>query len=119
MAPYRRYIEAALQYAGNTHTYEDVEGMVAAGRAQFWPGPAACVITQIDHQPQHSILHFFLAAGNLAEIEAMAPGLLEWGKAQGCTRARFVGRRGWERTFLARTGWEKTDVVVMEKSLNG
>lgn len=102
---FKPYIDAALVYAGGTHEFSDVEAMVEAGTAQFWPGVHSCVITQIDYQPRRRVFTIFLAGGNLAEIEAMTPLILQYGYEQGCTAATFTGRRGWERTFLTRTGW--------------
>jgi len=53
----------------------------------------------------------------MAELEAMVPGVVEWGREQGCTLARMAGRRGWERSFLTDTGWAKTQHIIMEKPL--
>jgi hypothetical protein len=116
MEAHRGYIEAALEYAGGTHTFEDVQEAVTAGRLQFWPGPHSAVITEIVDYPRQRVINFFLAGGNLAELEAMQPALLDWGRAQGCTSATFTGRKGWERTFLTRDGW-KSKLVVFEKAL--
>lgn len=119
VSAYRTYIEAALAYAGGTHTYADVEAAIQAGDAQLWPAPNSCIVTELDRQPHKTILHFFLAAGTSAELEAMEPHIVEWGKEQGCTLARFVGRKGWERSFLAHKGWVNSGVIVMEKPING
>lgn len=113
---FRRYIEGALAYSGGTHTFEDVCEMVVAGTLQFWPGVDSAIVTEIINTPRQRSLHFFLAGGNLAELEAMVPGVCDWGREQGCTVAGLTGRRGWERTFLARTGWAPT-LVLFEKKL--
>lgn len=119
ISAYRGYIEAALEYADGTHTFEDVAAAVEAGRMHFWPGPTSAVITEIIESPRQRMLNIFLAGGNLAEIEAMAPGILAWGRDHGCTKAVFTGRPGWERTFLTRTGWAPAKLVVFEKQLGG
>ena len=90
----RPHIEAALSYSGGTHTFEDVVAGVSAGRLQFWPGPNSAVITEIQEYPQKRTLHFFLAGGNLAELEVMLPMISEWGREQGCTAMSLTGRRG-------------------------
>ena len=115
----RLLIESALAYAGGTHTVDDVLAMIAEGRCQLWRGPNAAVVTEIDEYPREKVLHFFLAAGDMKELEAMQDGIMAWGIERGCTKARFVGRRGWQRTFMARTGWRDTRYIIMEKSLNG
>jgi hypothetical protein len=113
----RSYIEAALEYADGSHSFQDICDAVAAGKMQFWPGPASAVITEILESPRQRSLNFFLAGGNLAELEMMTPTILEWGRRQGCIRATFYGRPGWERTFLTRTGWAPARMVVFEKEL--
>lgn len=114
---FRTHIEAALSHSENTHQFEDVAKMVAAGEAMLWPGPASVICTETIDHPQRRILNFFLAGGTMPELEAMTPLVLEWGKEQGCSMATLVGRRGWERTFLARTGWRKSDCIIMVKDL--
>lgn len=114
---YRPQLEAALVYSGGTHTFDDIAAGVASGELQCWPGPRSAIVTAVEHYPRQRRLLFFLAGGDLAEIEAMTPAILDWGRAQGCSTAAFVGRRGWERTFLTRTGWEAQPLVVLEKVL--
>jgi hypothetical protein len=116
LGDYRAQLEAALVYSGGTHTADDVIEMCEAGRLQHWLGPSSVIVTEILHYPQHSVCNVFLAGGNLAEIEAMTPGIEEWARAQGCARMAFTGRKGWERTFLADRGYEGK-LVVYEKRL--
>src|SRR4051812_25573300 len=115
----RRYIEDALQYAGGTHTFEDVRAAVADGRMQLWLGKNSVVVTEIIAYPQYRALNYFLAGGernSLAEFEAMEPLINAWGTEKGCKVACFTGRKGWSRTFLSRAGWRES-LVVLEKSL--
>ena len=117
IGPFRAHIEAALAYGGGTHTVADVEDAITRGDAQLWPAPHSCIVTELDRQPRQSILVFWLAAGVSAELEAMVPLICEWGKSEGCTKARFVGRKGWARAFPAKTGWVNTGFVYMEKEI--
>jgi hypothetical protein len=114
---YRVQIQSALDYAGDTHTVDDVADMIAAGRAFLWPGPASVIVTELVEHPRQKLLHFFLAAGVRRELAAMTPYILAWGRSQGCTRASLVGRKGWQRTFLKDTGWAVSDLVIMERAL--
>ena len=113
----RVLIESALAYAGGTHTVADVEDAITRGDAQLWTGPNSCIVTEIDRQPRHSILCFWLTAGVSSELEAMEPGVVEWGKSEGCDRARLVGRKGWERSFLPSHGWFNIGHVIMEREI--
>lgn len=91
--------------------------MVEQGRAQFWPGPNSVLITEVVDHPRKKVLHFFLAAGNLRELNAMYPGVERWGKEQGCTAATLSGRKGWERVPASnRAGWQVKQ-VLMQKEL--
>lgn len=119
ISAYRQYIEGALAYAGGTHTYDDIREGVEQGRLQFWPGIHSAAISEIITYPRSRVLNIILAGGNLAEIEAGMPTLLEWARTQGCTSASLTGRKGWERTFLTRTGWAPSSLVVFEKQLDG
>lgn len=112
----RPFLQKALDLAGNTHSFEDVRRALDEGRLTFWPGVNSAIITEIIEYPQKRTLHFFLAGGNLAELEVMYPLVEEWGRSQGCTAASTIGRPGWERTFLKREGW-KSRAVVMTKEL--
>lgn len=90
--------------------------MVRMGLLQYWPGVSSCLITEIVSYPRRTVLHFFIAAGELAEIRAMLPPILAWGTAQGCDGATMTGRRGWERSFLRDDGWS-APMIHMDRSL--
>ena len=109
---YRAQIERALVYSGGTHDFEDIVELVESGEAQFWPGEDSAVVTQVVEYPRAKQLHVWVAAGNLAGLEAMVPEIEAWAKEQGCTGATMIGRPGWERTFLARMGWKRTAVLM-------
>ena len=111
----RPHIEAALQYSGGTHTFEDIREMVSTGRLQFWPGPHSAIVTEIIEYPRQRTLHYFLAGGQMAELRAMLPEIDAWGRAQGCTSASLAGRPGWSRSFLQHEGWSSHLVVMMKE----
>lgn len=100
----RPWIEAALEYNGGTHTFDDIVADLQADLAQFWPAPNGCFITQIITFPRKKVLFFFLGGGDLAQLADMHDTVLSWGKAQGCTAAMLSGRKGWERT-LKQLSW--------------
>ena len=117
LLPYKAHLEAALAYADMSHTFDDVVSLVASGAAQAWPGPASIIVTEIVEYPRHHVLHFFLGAGSLSELKAMVPIILEWGREQGCTRARVIGRRGWSRVFTRDPAWHVKPQVTVERTL--
>jgi hypothetical protein len=110
----KAWIAAALPYSYGTHTIEDVEQQIAAGRLQFWPGEKCAVVTEIVDYPRLRALNFFLVGGDLAElIEKMEPAIVDWAKALGCTRVAQTGRKGWGRV-LAPLGYQTTLSVMLK-----
>jgi len=109
---HRHHIEAALKYSGGTHTFEDVKRMVMDGKAQLWPAPRGCAVTEIIQYPRKRVLHCFLAAGELDQITDMIESAKAWGIAQGCESLTLSGRHGWKRA-LAPRGF-KPVLVTME-----
>ena len=110
-------ISRALHYA-HTHRPEDVAEGVASGAFQEWSGGETVVVTEILVTPLRKTLHFFLAEGNLVELEAMLSPIMMWGASVGCTHASLVGRSGWSRSFLVKLGWRQTG-ILMEVGING
>jgi len=101
----RHHVEAALEYSGGTHHFDDVVEMVRDSRLQVWPATESIVLTEIIVYPRLKNLHYFLAGGDLDELSRMRPIIESWGKSVGCTRVTLAGRRGWSKTFLQNEGY--------------
>ena len=101
----RHHVEAALEYSGGTHNFEDITQMVEDHRLQLWPAKDSVVLTEIIVYPRLKNLHYFLAGGDLDELSRMRPMIESWGKSLGCTRVTLAGRRGWAKTFLKDEGY--------------
>jgi hypothetical protein len=101
----RHHVEAALEYSGGTHNFEDITQMVEDHRLQLWPAKDSVVLTEIIVYPRLKNLHYFLAGGDLDELSRMRPLIESWGKSLGCTRVTLAGRRGWAKTFLKDEGY--------------
>lgn len=109
----RKWIEDALEYSGGTHTFEDVARSIMEGRMQLWPATRGCAVTEIVVYPRKSVLHVFLAGGEMDQIIDMIDSAVEWGKMQGCSSMTIAGRKGWQRV-LERYGYEPV-MTVLEK----
>ena len=72
-------IERALAFCGGSHALADIEAAVATGAMQRWDGDESAIITEIRETPRQRILLFFLAGGQMAELRAMAPPIMDWG----------------------------------------
>ena len=101
----RQHVEAALEYSGGTHNFDDVAEMVRDNRLQLWPAQNSVVLTEIIVYPRLKNLHYFLAGGDLDELSRMRPMIESWGKSLGCTRVTLAGRKGWAKTFLKDEGY--------------
>jgi len=112
----RHHVEAALEYSGGTHNFDDIAEMVEKSRLQVWPATRSVVITEIIVYPRLKNLHYFLAGGDLDELSRMRPMIESWGKSIGCTRVTLAGRRGWSETFLKDEGY-KPKWSVLAKDL--
>ena len=108
---YREMIDSALAYSGGTHTFEDVQELVATGKAQLWPGNASVGVTEIVVFPRKKTLNCWLAAGDLDELLVMMDFAKEWGAAQGCDAMTMSGRMGWQRV-LNKHGWKPVFVTM-------
>ncbi len=96
----RHWIEAALEHALGTHTIDDIEAGIAAGRFQFWAGRQCAAVTEIIIYPRLKALNYFLIGGDLKELVAdIEPAVSAWGKENGCSRSIGIGRKGFERAF--------------------
>jgi hypothetical protein len=111
----RQHVEAALEYSGGTHQFEDVLEMVEKNQLQVWPATQSIVLTEIIVYPRLKNLHYFLAGGDLDELSRMRPMIESWGKSLGCTRVSLAGRRGWAKTFLKDEGYSPQWTVLAKQ----
>jgi hypothetical protein len=112
---YRDMIDSALAYSGGTHTFEDVQELVATGKAQLWPAERGVAVTEIIVYPRKRVLHIFLAAGEMDQLLDMIESAAQWGRTQGCTSLTMSGRMGWQRV-LDKQGF-KPVLVTMERAI--
>ncbi len=113
-------IERALVFTGGAYRLDDVRVAVERGDMQLWPGRRSVIVTRLVEHPRLRELWFFLAAGDMDEIRDLYPIVLQWGEAQGCQRAAFLGRPGWERSFLTRdAGWRASATMYEKEPLHG
>lgn len=102
----RQWVEAALEYSGGTHSFEDIAAGVLSGRFQLWPAAKSVVVTEIVVYPKLKDLHIFLAGGDLEELKGMQPSVEAWGAQLGCSRVTLTGRKGWVRVFTENADYE-------------
>ena len=95
----RGWLLPALEGAGWTHQLIDVFDMIAAGRAQLWPGRSSAIVTELIDYPRLRACRVWLAGGELRELaDELRPAIKEWAREHGCARVELQGRR-WRRAL--------------------
>jgi len=98
------WIEAALEYSGGTHEWEDIVEGLQKGVLQLWPTPRGCIVTEIVVYP----------GGELDQILDMHDDVIEWAKAQGCSALTMSGRFGWKKPLKAH-GWKAQHAAYIKE----
>ena len=106
-----KYIEDALEYAGGSHTLQDVMLAVAEGKAQFFPLDKSAIVTEIVDYPQKAMCRIWLAGGDLDELLEAEAAIAAWAKTLGCSGMEIIGRRGWSRKLES---YRESAVVLMK-----
>jgi len=101
----RERISSALEYSGNTHTFDDVAMLILNGKLLYWHLDNSCIVGEVITYPRRKALHFFLSAGDLNEITAMQPQMIKTAEALGCSSLSITGRPGWKKP-LGELGWK-------------
>ena len=101
----RPWIEAALEYSGGTHNFEDVAEGIIQGNMQLWPSPRGCIVTEIVVYPRKKVLNVFLGGGKLDQLLDMHNDVTAWAKSYGCEALTITGRFGWKKPLNAH-GWK-------------
>ena len=104
-----KWIEDAIEYSHGAFTIESVFEDLLHGGAQLWPTENAVAITQIVDYPGKKVMHIFLAAGDLQELEALHYPIEEYARSVGCKGMSLTGRPGWAKSFL-----RNRDYVIRE-----
>jgi hypothetical protein len=110
----RSWISAALDYAGGTHTLEDVEQAITEGKLTLLSDDRCALVLEIIVYPRTKVLNVFLAAGDLEAVKRKDPVLCALGRAYGCSRVTLSGRRGWIRA-LNETGYREGWAVAFKE----
>lgn len=94
------WISAALEYAGGTHTLDDVREAIERGEAHFWPGERSAIVSEFQIYPRLTRFHFWLAGGDMIELlETLRPACEAWAQSLGVNKFSVAGREGWIRAM--------------------
>ena len=108
----KKWIVDALEYAHNSHSFEQVIDIVKRGDAQFWAFSDSAIVTEIIEYPQRRTLRFWLAGGNLKTLLDVEPKIRKWSILYQCEAVEIIGRKGWEKVLK---GYEPTAIVLVKE----
>tara|TARA_R110000824_G_scaffold275258_3_gene463958 strand:- start:511 stop:918 length:408 start_codon:yes stop_codon:yes gene_type:complete len=114
MLPYRKMLQEALAYSGNSHTFQHIVDRVEMQSMQFWPMEKSCLVTEYIKYPKFNTLHIFLAGGDLEEIKSIDPTLQILCRKVGAKYISLSGRRGWVKA-LADLDYEVSHVTLAKE----
>ena len=114
------WIEASLEYAHGAYAYgaftiQDVFEDIMKGDMQFWPGKKSVAVTQIVPYPNKKIVHCFVAAGDIIELEVTHDKIIAWAKTEGCEAMTLSGGSGWTERFLRDKDYTCAQVQMIRK----
>ena len=117
---YKVLINSAIPYTNGTHTLDDVCLAILSGKLKLWTALGACIVSEFVQYPRKRFLHYFLIAGDLNEIIAMQPDIIEFARKNNCDAISGLGRPGWEK-ITKRLGWdihERYCILTLQKTLH-
>ncbi len=91
------YIQAALVYAGHSHTLQDVWQAITNKQAAFFPLEKSAIVVEIVDYPQRATCRIWLAGGDMEELIEAEKNVCDWARELGCDSMEIIGRKGWER----------------------
>lgn len=93
------HIEAALHNSGDTHKPLHVWTMIQTKLAELHTSKNAAVVTQILQTPTGDQLHYWLAGGDLQELQELERQITKKAKKRGIKRVSLIGRAGWVKAL--------------------
>lgn len=114
---HRHHIEAALEYAQHSHTFDDIVAMVMHGHLRLWSLPNSVMLTEVITYPRYKTYHVFLGGGDLQEILDMHPQVEQAAREAGCSKLSVTGRHGWKKALQAH-GWVPAHITCTKELRN-
>ena len=110
----KKWIEDALEYSGGTHDFKDIVDGVISGNMHLWSGDNSCTVTLFTVYPKKTLLHVFLAGGDLDEILEIEKSMVDFAKQNGCDGLTLSGRVGWKKV-LRDIGWNEQFLTLKKE----
>ena len=87
-----------------------------SGQYQLFVSEHSALVTTVIPYPRATVLHLFLAGGNLEELEQLYLEAEKYARYMNCKLITLMGRFGWKKSFLTEYGMKPT-CLQMSKEL--
>lgn len=115
LEPYTRFRAEFAAIDPERYPAEYIERQVERGRWRCFGNERAAMLAEIKVYPSGlKEVHCVCAAGDMAEIVALAPIVEAWGRKCGCKGAEVVSRPEWARV-LASHGYRVTQARLWKE----
>jgi hypothetical protein len=102
---YHRKLARVLERMGGYYTVQDILAEIANGTMQGFVHGDSWVITKIANYPRTKVLQIVVAVGDLDDVLAIHPRLVDFAAEVGASVIQSYGRKGWLKAALER-GWK-------------
>lgn len=117
MAIYHAKLARVLERMGSLYTVQDLLAELAVGTMQSFVEGESWVITNIAIYPRAKALQIVAAVGDLDDVLAIHPRLVDLAEKEGASVIQAYGRKGWIKPALER-GWKvKSRAYVFQRAV--
>ena len=109
-------LKPAIDLNNGLYESEDILRSLIAGEYHLFTSDNSALVVTVMPYPRKTVLHIFLAGGNLEELEELYKETEQFAKYMNCSSITLMGRFGWRRSFLTEYGMKST-CLQMSKEL--
>lgn len=109
-------LQPAIDLNNGLYHSEDILRELVSGAYYLFTSKHSAIVATLNPFPRGTVLHLFLAGGNLEELEELYKETEEFARYQNCKSITLMGRFGWKKSFLQQYGMKPT-CLQMSKEL--
>ena len=109
-------LKPAIDLNNGLYESEDILRSLVSGEYHLFTADKSALVTSLQSFPRKSVLHVFLAGGDLLELEELYKEVEQFAHYMNCSAITLLGRFGWKKSFLTKYGMKPT-CLQMSKEL--
>jgi len=109
-------LKPAIDLNNGLYESEDILRSLVSGEYHLFTKDNSALVATVMPYPRGTVLHIFLAGGNLEELEELYKETEQFAKYMNCKSITLIGRFGWKKSFLTEYGMKPT-CLQMSKEL--